>query len=52
LGLWIWKAVECFKWGAKGYFSRDIEDFVSESDLNCTGLAQARGFSGEFQYVA
>ena len=39
-GLWIWKAVECFKWGLMGYPSRNMEDFVAESDLNCADLAQ------------
>ena len=34
LGLRIWKAVECFKWGLMGYPSRNMEDFVTESDLN------------------
>ena len=40
LGLWIWKAVERFKWGLMGYLSRNAEVFVIESDLNCAGLAQ------------
>jgi hypothetical protein len=35
-----WKAVECFKWDLMGHPSRDMEDFVGESDLNCAGLAQ------------
>jgi hypothetical protein len=26
LGLWIWKAVECFKWGLMDYPSRNMED--------------------------
>lgn len=26
LGLWIWKAMESFKWDLLGYFSRNIED--------------------------
>jgi hypothetical protein len=39
-GLWIWNAVECFKWGLMGYSSRNMEDFVAESDLNCAELAQ------------
>ena len=34
LGLRIWKAVEFFKWGLMGYPSRNMEDFVTESDLN------------------
>ena len=46
LGLWIWKAVECFKWGLMGHPSRNMEDFVIE----LCGLGP-RGFSGEFQYV-
>jgi hypothetical protein len=40
LGLWIWKAVECFKWGLVGHPSRNMEEFVTESDLNCMDLAQ------------
>jgi hypothetical protein len=40
LGLWIWKAVGCFKWGLMGYPSRNMEDFVAVSDLNCADLAQ------------
>ena len=28
LRLWIWKALECFKWGLVGYPSRNKEDFV------------------------
>ena len=39
-GLWIWKAVECFKWGLMGHPSRNMEDFVAGSDLNCVDLAQ------------
>jgi hypothetical protein len=38
LGFWIWKAVECFKWGLMGYPSRNMEDFVTESDWNCADL--------------
>jgi hypothetical protein len=38
-GLWIWKAVECFKWGLVDYHSRNMEDFVTEGDLNCVSLA-------------
>jgi hypothetical protein len=26
LGLWIWKAVGCFKWGLMGLLRRDMED--------------------------
>ena len=40
LGLRIWKAVECFKWGLMGHPSRNMEDFVAGSDLNCVDLAQ------------
>ena len=40
LGFWIWKALECFKWGLMGYSNRNMEDFVAESNLNCTDLAQ------------
>ena len=32
--------MECFKWGLMGYSSRNMEDFVAESDLNCADLAQ------------
>jgi hypothetical protein len=39
-GLWIWKAVECFKWGLVGQPSRNMEDFVDRSDLNCVDLFQ------------
>ena len=39
-GLWIWKAVEWFKWGLIGYPSRSMEDFVAESALNHADLAQ------------
>jgi hypothetical protein len=39
-GLRIWKAVECFKWGLMDYSSRNMEDFVSENDLNYVDLAQ------------
>jgi hypothetical protein len=39
LGLWIWKVMECFKWGLMDYPSRNMEDFVAESDLNCAELA-------------
>ena len=40
LGLWIWKAMECFKWNLMGYPSKNMEDFVTESDLNCEDLAR------------
>jgi hypothetical protein len=32
--------VECFKWGLMGHPSRNMEDFVSGSNLNCVDLAQ------------
>jgi hypothetical protein len=38
-GLWIWQTVECFKWDLMGYSSRNMEDFVTEGDLNCGDLA-------------
>jgi hypothetical protein len=31
--LWIWKAMECFKWGLISSPSRNMEDFVAVSDL-------------------
>jgi hypothetical protein len=40
LGLWVWKAVECFNWDLMGHPSRNMEAFVTESDLNCADLAQ------------
>jgi hypothetical protein len=40
LGLRICKAMECFNWGLISHPSRNIKDFVVESDLNCTVLAQ------------
>jgi hypothetical protein len=42
-GFWdlgIWNAVECFKWGLMGHPSRNMEDFVAGSDLNCVDPAQ------------
>jgi hypothetical protein len=32
--------VECFKWSLKGHTSRNMEEFVSGSNLNCIDLAQ------------
>ena len=40
LGLWIWKAVECFKWRLISYPGRAMEDFVTESGLKCADMAQ------------
>jgi hypothetical protein len=35
LGLWIWKAIECFKWDLMGHSSRNMEDIGTEDDVNC-----------------
>jgi hypothetical protein len=40
LRLFMWEAVEYFKWGLMGYPSRNMEDFVAERGLNCANLAQ------------
>jgi hypothetical protein len=40
LGLWIWNAVESFKWCVIGHPSRNMEDFIVGSNLNCVDLAQ------------
>ena len=40
LGLWICKAVECFKWVLMGYPSRNMEDFLTETDLNHADMSQ------------
>jgi hypothetical protein len=34
LGLWIWKAVECFKKGLLGHPTRNTGDTGTEGDLN------------------
>jgi hypothetical protein len=39
-GLCIWKAMECFKWGLMDHPSRNMEDLVAGSHLNCVDLAQ------------
>jgi hypothetical protein len=39
-GLWIWKAVKCFKWVVVGYPSRNMEDIVDESDLDCASWSK------------
>jgi hypothetical protein len=39
-GLWIWNAVECFKWDLMGHPSSNMEDFVAGSLLNFLDLAQ------------
>jgi hypothetical protein len=38
LGLWIWKAMECFM-GLLSHASRNMEDFVFVSDLTCAAQA-------------
>jgi len=38
--MWVWKVVECFKWGLMGHPSSNIEDFVAKGNLNCAGLTQ------------
>ena len=40
LGLWIRKAVECFKCCLMGHTSRNMEDSVAEGDLNYGALDQ------------
>ena len=37
---WIWKAMECFKWGFLAHPSRNMDDFVTENTLNCAVLTQ------------
>jgi hypothetical protein len=32
--------VDYFKWGLMSYSSRNMEDIVTESDLNCADLTQ------------
>jgi hypothetical protein len=39
LGLWIWKISERFQWSLIGYPSRNKDELVVESDLNCADLA-------------
>jgi hypothetical protein len=34
-GMWIRKAVECFKWGLMGHPRKNMEDSGAEGDLNC-----------------
>jgi hypothetical protein len=38
LGLWVWEAMECFKWSLMSHPSRNLEDHSAEGDLNCVGL--------------
>ena len=40
LGLWVRKAVECFKWDFMSHTNRSMEDSGAEADLNCGGLDQ------------
>jgi hypothetical protein len=40
LGLWIWNTVKCFKCGLMGHPSRNIQEFVAGSNLNCVDLVQ------------
>jgi hypothetical protein len=40
LGLWIWNTMKCFKWGLMDHPSRNMEDFVAGSNLNCVNLGQ------------
>ena len=34
LGLWIWKAMECFEWDLIGHPRRNMKDIRAEGDLN------------------
>ena len=51
-GLWIWNTVDCFKWGLMDHPSRNMEDLVAGSNLNCVDLAQEISKGEKFQYVA
>jgi hypothetical protein len=48
LGLWIWNTVECFKLGLMGHPSRNMEDLVAGSNLNCVDLAQEISQANDF----
>jgi hypothetical protein len=37
LGLWVRKAVECFKWGLISCTSQNVEDRGAERNLDCYG---------------
>ena len=39
LGYWIWEAVECITQGLMDDPSRNMEDILTQSDLNCKALA-------------
>ena len=41
--------MECFKWGLMGHPSRNIEDFVAGSNLNCVDLAQEVSVNKNFK---
>lgn len=50
LALWIWEAMECFKWQSMGSHSGNIEDIIGEINLNCadkpgTGCSLEKNFS-------
>jgi hypothetical protein len=47
-GLWIWNTVECFKWGIMDHPSRNMEDFVTGSNLKCQLRFKEIYFKGEF----
>jgi hypothetical protein len=38
--LWTWKAMGCFNLSLMCHPSRNMEDFVTGSDLNCVDLDQ------------
>jgi len=38
--IWIWKAMGLVKWILMSHPSMNMEDFVSEGDLNCRSLAR------------
>ena len=39
LKFWIWKGVECFKWGKMWNTFRDMETFIAEGNFNYGSLA-------------
>jgi hypothetical protein len=38
--IFVWRNVECFKWGLMGYLSKNMKGSCTEDDLNCEGPAQ------------
>jgi hypothetical protein len=40
--------MECFKWGLTGHPSRNMEEFIAESDLICADLAQEVSVENNF----